>query len=771
MNAYISHLHFHAHLMVRKIKRLSATSYGLGQDSFTIKGFLMSLTTHNRDEHCQAVATPSLLAACIAMALMPSMSFAATTPEETVIVDGSAPATPANSDERDYSVKSTAAGTKMMMTQRDIPQSVSIISEQRMNDQQLQTLGDVMDSTLGISKSQADSDRVSYFSRGFQIDNYMVDGIPTWFESRWNLGDALTDMALYERVEVVRGSNGLMTGTGNPSASINMIRKHATSREFKGNVSAEYGSWNKQRYVMDLQSPLTDDGNVRARIVAGYQDNDSWLDRYHNEKNFFSGIIDADLGETTSLAVGYEYQKIKVDSPTWGGLPRWNTDGSKNSYDRARSTAPDWAYNDKEINKVFVTLKQRFADTWQATMNATHSEIKFDSKTMYVDAYVNKADGMLVGPYSNYGPGYDYVGGTGWNSGKRKVDALDLFADGGYDLFGRQHNLMFGGSYSKQNNRYFSSWANVFPAEIGSFNNVNGNFPQTDWAPQSLAQDDTTHMKSLYAATRISLADPLHLILGARYTNWRIDTLSYSMEKNHTTPYAGLVYDINDNWSTYASYTSIFQPQNKRDSSGKYLTPVTGNNYEVGLKSDWMNSRLTTTLAVFRIEQDNVAQSTGAPIPGTNGDIAYKTAKGTVSKGVEFEVNGAITDNWQMTFGATRYVAEDNEGNAVNPNLPRTSVKLFTSYRLPVMPALTVGGGVNWQNRVYTDTATPYGTFRAEQGSYALVDLFTRYQVTKNFSVQGNVNNLFDKTYDTNVEGSIVYGEPRNVSITANYQF
>ena len=113
----------------------------------------------------------------------------------------------------------------------------------------------------------------------------------------------------------------------------------------------------------------------------------------------------------------------------------------------------------------------------------------------------------------------------------------------------------------------------------------------------------------------------------------------------------------------------------------------------------------------------------------------------------------------------------DNEGNAVNPNLPRTTVKMFTSYRLPVMPELTVGGGVNWQNRVYTDTVTPYGTFRAEQGSYALVDLFTRYQVTKNFSLQGNVNNLFDKTYDTNVEGSIVYGTPRNFSITGTYQF
>lgn len=404
-------------------------------------------------------------------------------------------------------------------------------------------------------------------------------------------------------------------------------------------------------------------------------------------------------------------------------------------------------------------------------MNATHSEVKFDSKMMYLDAYVNKADGTLIGPYGNYGPGYDYVGGTGWNSGKRKMDAVDLFADGGYDLFGRQHNLMLGGSYSKQNNRYESSWANVFPNEIGSFYTYDGNFPETNWKPQSLAQDDTTHMKSLYAATRISLADPLHLIVGARYTNWRIDTLTYSMEQNHTTPYAGLVYDIDDNWSTYASYTSIFQPQNKRDSSGKYLSPITGNNYELGLKSDWMNSRLTTTLAVFRIEQDNVAQSTGVPIAGSNGDTAFKAMDGTVSKGVEFEINGAITDNWQMTFGATRYVAEDNEGNAVNPNLPRTTVKLFTRYRLPAMPELTVGGGVNWQNRVYSDTVTPYGTFRAEQGSYALVDLFTRYQVTKNFSVQGNLNNLFDKTYDTNIDGSIVYGEPRNVSITASYQF
>lgn len=92
-----------------------------------------------------------------------------------------------------------------------------------MEDQQLQTLGEVMENTLGISKSQADFDCAFYYFCGFQIDNYMVDGIFTYFELRWNLGDALFDMALFERVEVVRGATGLMTGTGNLFAAINMV--------------------------------------------------------------------------------------------------------------------------------------------------------------------------------------------------------------------------------------------------------------------------------------------------------------------------------------------------------------------------------------------------------------------------------------------------------------------------------------------------------------------------------------------------------------------
>ena len=730
----------------------------------------MSFTHSTRDARYSSAATPTRLAVCIAFALIPSAVFAADAKkEDTIVVDGAAAGATDNSDNRDYSVKVSTAGTKMMLVQRDIPQSVSIISEQRMEDQNLQSLGDVLRNTTGISETFADSDRASYYARGFAIDNYMVDGIPTLFESRWNLGDALSDTAIYERIEVVRGANGLTTGSGNPSAAINMVRKHADSREFKTNVSAEYGSWNKQRYVADLSTPLTEDGRIRGRMVAGYQNNDSWIDRYNQEKKFFYGVVDVDLTDATRFSVGYDYQETNVDSATWGGAPRWYTDGSKVNPDRSYSAAPDWAYNDKESKRTFATLNQQLGGDWQLTVNGTHTEMNLDSQQLYLDGLVDKTTGMMVSPY---GASYPYVGGTGYNTGKRKVDAIDTYANGSYELLGRQHELMIGTSYTRQNNTYYSSWANIGDTELGSFYNYDGNFPETHWNPLDLAQEDTVHQKSAYMATRISLADPLHAIIGARYTKYNLDTLNQHLEKNNTSPYAGLIFDINDTWSTYASYTSVFKPQTQRNIESKYLSPITGNNYEAGLKSDWMNSRLTTSLAIFRIEQDHLAQSTAAIIPGTSGETAYKEVDGTVSKGVEFEVNGALTDNWQMTFGITRYVAEDSEGEAVNPNLPRTSAKLFTSYRVPELQALTVGGGVNWQNHVWSDVAVPGGTYRSEQGSFALVDLFARYNVTKAFSVQANVDNLFDKEYDTNVDSrGVVYGEPRSVSVSANYSF
>ncbi|EOV0629783.1 ferric-rhodotorulic acid/ferric-coprogen receptor FhuE [Cronobacter sakazakii] len=721
-----------------------------------------------------ASSLPSLLALSIASALAVPAVYAAPAASDTIVVDAAADSgTPDES--QDFSVKTTTSGTKMLLVPRDIPQSVSVISQQRMQDQQLTTIEDVLENTTGVTASRIDTSRTNFFARGFYISNFAYEDMPTFLDNRWNFGDTAGDTAIYDKIEIVRGAAGLMSGTGNPSAYVNMVRKHADSQTFKGNVSATYGSWDKQRYVMDVQSPLVESGKVRGRVVAGYQDNDSFVERNHYRKKFIYGVVDADITESTLLSLGYDYQKSEEDSPTWGGFPSLYSDGSRTHFRRGFNTAADWAYSDLDSTKIFANLTQRFNNGWEAKVNAMHAETNFDNRMMYIDGFPDKTTGR-------YNAALWQGAWGGWNVGERKQDSVDAFVRGGYELAGRQHEMMFGGSYSRQRNNYDNSYPvndNSGLMDVGNIHDYDGNtVANPTWSSFALYQRDVIRQKSIYAATRLSLADPLHLILGARYTEWNA---KYNLERkpdeirrskaDDVTPYAGLIYDIDDTWSAYASYTSIFQPSGQRDVNSEFLDPTTGKAYEAGLKADWFNTRLTASLAVFRIEQDNVAVNTGVIIPGSGGQTAYKSVDGTVSKGVELELNGALTDNWQLTFGASRYVAEAGDGVAVNPDQPRTTMKLFTRYQLPTLPALTIGGGARWQTKTWQDIAGPNGDTRISQNGYTVVDLFTRYQATKNLAVQANLNNVFDKAYYDYLGTYGVYGAPRNFSITASYSF
>ncbi|ELY3534693.1 ferric-rhodotorulic acid/ferric-coprogen receptor FhuE [Cronobacter sakazakii] len=721
-----------------------------------------------------ASSLPSLLALSIASALAVPAVYAAPAASDTIVVDAAADSgTPDES--QDYSVKTTTSGTKMLLVPRDIPQSVSVISQQRMQDQQLTTIEDVLENTTGVTASRIDTSRTNFFARGFYISNFAYEDMPTFLDNRWNFGDTAGDTAIYDKIEIVRGAAGLMSGTGNPSAYVNMVRKHADSQTFKGNLSATYGSWDKQRYVMDVQSPLVKSGKVRGRVVAGYQDNDSFVERNHYRKKFIYGVVDADFTESTLLSLGYDYQKSEEDSPTWGGFPSLYSDGSRTHFRRGFNTAADWAYSDLDSTKIFANLTQRFNNGWEAKVNAMHAETNFDNRMMYIDGFPDKTTGR-------YNAALWQGAWGGWNVGERKQDSVDAFVRGGYELAGRQHEMMFGGSYSRQRNNYDNSYPvndNSGLMDVGNIHDYDGNtVANPTWSSFALYQRDVIRQKSIYAATRLSLADPLHLILGARYTEWNA---KYNLERkpdeirrskaDDVTPYAGLIYDIDDTWSAYASYTSIFQPSGQRDVNSEFLDPTTGKAYEAGLKADWFNTRLTASLAVFRIEQDNVAVKTGVIIPGSGGQTAYKSVNGTVSKGVELELNGALTDNWQLTFGASRYVAEAGDGVAVNPDQPRTTMKLFTRYQLPTLPALTVGGGARWQTKTWQDIVGPNGDTRISQNGYTVVDLFTRYQATKNLAVQANLNNVFDKAYYDYLGTYGVYGAPRNFSVTASYSF
>lgn len=237
------------------------------------------------------------------------------------------------------------------------------------------------------------------------------------------------------------------------------------------------------------------------------------------------------------------------------------------------------------------------------------------------------------------------------------------------------------------------------------------------------------------------------------------------------TPYAGLIYDINDVYSAYLSYTDIFNPQDYQDRNGNYLDPLEGENYEAGIKAEYLQGRVNAMVSIFRIEQDNLAQvDSGNLIPGTINQ-AYYAAEGTTSKGFEAEVSGAITENWNLMVGWSQFQAEDADGTAVNTRHPRRTATLFTTYRLN---QLTLGGGVNWESSNYTLATNPLGqTEKLKQDSFALVRLMAKYQVTPALSAQLNINNLFDEKYYTNLGfySQLAYGAPRNANLTLKYDF
>ncbi|HFK2921093.1 TPA: ferric-rhodotorulic acid/ferric-coprogen receptor FhuE [Stenotrophomonas maltophilia] len=667
-----------------------------------------------------------------------------------------------------YSVRRTSAGTRFDLAPREIPQSVSIISHQRIEDQNLDDIIDVLANTTGITSTQSDSERTEFYARGFYIDAYQFDGLPTQMVQNWSYGDSGLDLALYDRVEVVRGATGLLSGAGNPSASVNLIRKHADSAELAGSVSVNVGSWGRTRTTVDVGSALNASGTVRGRVIGSYLDTDGQMDRYNQRKTLGYAVIDADLTPDTQLSVGYDYQQKRANGATWGGFPMLYSDGSRTGYDESFNASPNWTYWDTTSKRAFATLQHAFSNGWKFKVGATHDETKADDKLFY-PAYNDWTTGE-----SNFdrATGAGISPSAGFYNTERKVTGVDGYIDGPFQLFGREHQFMAGLSYNKRD------YANYGDYQVGgtgqrwdpfaSYLDWTGNISEPNWNPLALASEGTITQKAGYAAARLSLADPLKLIIGARYTDWKSEGEGADRAHKVTTPYAGLVFDINGTYSAYASYTEIFQPQTLKDRNGSYLDPVDGKSYEVGIKGAWFDNRLNASLAVFRIEQDNVGQATGEPVQGSQNEFAYRAARGTVSRGFEFEVNGELAPGWNATFGASRYVAKDINDADINTNLPQTALKLFTSYTPQSLQALTVGGGANWQNRIYY--AVPaYG--RIEQSGYALVSAFVRYRISPEFSVQANLNNLLDKQYLSQINGYGAFGDGRNGSLTFTWAF
>ncbi|WP_219212363.1 ferric-rhodotorulic acid/ferric-coprogen receptor FhuE [Variovorax boronicumulans] len=660
-----------------------------------------------------------------------------------------------------YTTRATAAATGLALSLKDTPQSISIVTQQRMEDQRLQSLTDVLANTTGISASINDGNRMTYYARGFSITNFQYDGIPTAGTSNWYAGESELDAALYDRVEGVRGATGLLTGAGNPAASINLVRKHADSKVLTGEVSLGAGSWSNYRGSVDLSTPITADGRVRGRIVAAYQDSDSYVKLSNVKKKVFYGVVDADLTPSTKLSIGADYQDNDPKGTPWGGFPLWYADGTRTNWDRSATPAANWSYWATQTETAFATLEHRFDNDWKAHVGLTHSKQSLDTKLLFLIGWPDRTDGL----------GMRAIGSI--YNGSREQDTLNAQFSGPVELLGRKHELTFGLINSEQKYRYdYRQAQNLAPVVFDG--NWNGSYPEPDWSANRTLDEGKVTQRGVYGAARFSLNDRTNLIVGGRYSSWRDRNVDYLRDDKKFIPYAGLTFDLTKSATAYASYTGIFNPQDARDRNGRYLDPIVGKNFELGLKNSFYDGRLNTSVALFRIQQENLAQADGDFLTPGGLDQAYYGAKGVRSTGIDIDVSGELLPGWNLSGGFTHYTAKDAFDATVSTNQPRTLLRLFTTYRLGgSWNRLTLGGGVNWQSSNYTLANGPNGQERVQQDAYALVSLMARYQFDPRLSLQLNVNNVFDKAYYSQIGyySHGAWGAPRGVLATLNYKF
>ncbi|MBB5608159.1 MULTISPECIES: TonB-dependent receptor [unclassified Janthinobacterium] len=672
-----------------------------------------------------------------------------------------------------YTVRNSSSASRLNLSLRDTPQSVTVVTRQRIDDEGMKNLDDVLHATTGAAVTRNGAERSVYFSRGQAIDTLQVDGIASNISNAYSF-DAINKPTteIYDRVEIVRGANGLLEGAGNPSAAINMLRKRPT-QERQVIVSASLGSWSDYRAMLDASSPLNEAKTLRGRSVLALTNANSYMHNTGKDNQILYGILEADLGKHTLATLGLSYQKDRNAAYDWSGLPT-QEDGKFYPISRSTTLTGKWNHLDKRNTNIFADLQHQLADGWQVKLAGNVLLAKSD----FLGNYTAREEGDV---FSLNPRGFLY---------DDKQTSLDASVSGPLTLFGRQHELVAGASARSDNFDYHGGRDSTYHYLL-DMNNLGAFNPPapTGLNPDMWKYNTTQKQQGLYGAGRFSLTDATQFILGSRVSWMSIERMTQTgtltqtrdSKRGQFTPYAGLVHTLNDSWSAYGSYTEIFKPQSNIGIDGAVLKPMTGRNYELGLKGEFLDRRLQTALAVFRSEQtgraDLVNNTALCPVGVFS---CYRAAEKVRSTGIDIEASGALSDSWNISAGYTytqsSYAAGALQGQPFATDFPRHLFKVASDVRLPgAMDRLRVGGSVYAQSSMLqTSDADEDVAYRIKQSGYFLTGLHAVLDVSKSMTLQLNIANALDKKYmqtTGNTDYWNFYGQPRTVNLALRAKF
>lgn len=665
---------------------------------------------------------------------------------------------------------------------KETPQSVTVMTRKMMDDQNLYTIDQVMEKTPGITVYDSTMGGKYFYSRGFRMSGqYQYDGVPLDMGNLYVQADSFSsDMAYYDRVEVLRGAAGMMKGSGGTAGGVNFVRKRGLA-DAHTDITLSGGSWDNYRGQIDTGGPLNAAGTLRGRAVVAEQSRHYFVDDANRKDQVYYGALDFDLSPDTTLGLGVAYEDVDAN-PCWGGLPRYK-DRSDLNLSRSTCLDPSWNTWRSKRTTVFSDLTHQVNEDWKLKVASVYTNNTQDIKYAFASGAVT--------------PGIDTTGMLGSMYDYDQVDyGLDAYLDGKFDAFGQQHELVLGMNASRSNKDDFYSVA-FLPQRQNVFN-PDKFIPEPDDSyfiensSRGGPVKTKTTQKGLYSTLRLKLADPLTVVVGGRVSWYDSKTDSVFIRSGETqtantretgqvTPFAGVLLDLNENLTAYASYSDIFTPQgNYRAEDGSTLKPLVGQSYELGIKGAWYDGRLNGAFNLFRtIQKDQAQTDFNSSCPSSDG-YCYVNAGRVRAQGFEAELSGEVIERLQLLAGYTYTqtktlddIDSSLNGAAFNSYVPRHVLRLWGEYTLGgALERVSIGAGVNAQSDNFR--LSPASGEKISQAGYAVWNGRIGYRIDETWSVALNGNNLFDKRYYASIGTETFgnyYGEPRNFMVSVKASF
>ncbi|MET0328258.1 MAG: TonB-dependent receptor plug domain-containing protein, partial [Luteimonas sp.] len=403
--------------------------------------------------------------------------------------------------------------TNLDLDIKETPQSISVIDSQQMQDFGADSLNDALRLATGIQVEQTSTNQTQFLARGFEIKNTQIDGVG--LPNGWGVVTNAMDAFGFEKLEVIRGANGLLTGVGNSAGTINYVRKRPTN-EARGQVGLTFGSHGRRRVEADYSTPFSEDGTWAGRVVAAREESDSYLRDFESDRSYLYAVVDGQIGENGTLTFGYSWQQADTSGNMWGALSFLTTEGEQLEWDRSASTTQDWTFWNSTTKAGFVEYTHRLGDSWQVKASYNNRVYEHDAQLFMAYSALGGLD-----PGTRTG-----LLGWGYKSPYETVAHLgDLTLNGRFALFGREHEAMLGASVARSEGTdwYHPVDTATEPAFglLPGFPYAGNAIPEPAWGARTVYTTLDQRMTRAFGATRLTWTDRFKTILGFNWAEFQ----------------------------------------------------------------------------------------------------------------------------------------------------------------------------------------------------------------------------------------------------------